>query len=172
MVYVSYRNGISKFFRTGVFAEHLVVNYECNDGGVLDDFGSVCQDQHRSTLIVASNAILKYGDLMKLVQLKGPISVDSLWTLDDILIGQEEYVQPWVYLKAFHRIWDNIETLRSALMYEGSGCKAYVASVYDKADLVIGQNELVTNTVINRLTKQLWANITPLIKYFDPECKN
>jgi hypothetical protein len=47
-----------------------------------------------------------------------------------------------------------------------------VAPTYLKEDLIIGQNEIVTNAVINRLAEQLWTNMQSLINYFDPDCEN
>jgi hypothetical protein len=75
-------------------------------------------------------------------------------------------------MKAFHRMWDNIEMLRNSLFYKEVGCKRYVTPAFAKEDLTIGQNEIVTNSVINRLTNQLWTNLQSLIKYFDPNCEN
>ena len=89
-----------------------------------------------------------------------------------ILVHREEYVQPWVYLKSFHRLWDNIELLRSSLFYEISGCRSFVSPKYLKQDLVIGQNEIVVNSVINRLSMQLWENLNAMFNYFDPSCSN
>jgi hypothetical protein len=58
------------------------------------------------------------------------------------------------------------------LFYETGGCKSFALPVYDKEDLKLGQNEIVTNAVINRLSEQLWTNLQSIAKYFDPTCKN
>jgi hypothetical protein len=108
---------------------------------------------------------------MKTIDLKGNIPEDKYWALSDILVDKEEYVQPWVYLRGFQRLWDNIELIRSALFYNINECKVYKGPIYEKEDFVIGQNELVTNTVLNRLIKQLWQNIETLKKYFDVDCE-
>jgi hypothetical protein len=65
-------------------------------------------------------------------------------------------------------LWDNIELFRGSLFYNEFGRRLYTGPTYKKEDLIIGQNELVTNSVINRLCDQLWSNLKTLINYFDP----
>jgi len=62
--------------------------------------------------------------------------------------------------------------LEISLFYDLDGCKSYTKPTYMKNDLIIGQNEIVTNAVINRIAEQLWTNLKPLINYFDPNCEN
>lgn len=171
MIYITHETGVVKYFRTGTIAYYLVDNVLCGDGAYLHKFVSVSQDKYRNLFITVGDKILKVPDLQKLVELKAALPADLYWKLEDLLIHKEEYIQPWVYLKAFHRLWDNIEIVRNALTYEPSGCKSYSSPKYKKEDLVIGQNELVTNAVINRLSEQLWANLSSLFNYFDPNCE-
>jgi hypothetical protein len=104
------------------------------------------------------------------VESKAALNPNLFWKLSDLLIHKEEYIQPWVYLKSFHRLWDNIELFRNSLFYEAEGCKSYKPPVYQKEDIVIGQNEIVSNAVINRISAQLWANLETMFDYFDPDC--
>lgn len=171
VIYVTYDKGVAKYFKDGDFFGYLVKDYVCADEQILTGYNNVCQDRFRNTFVVCTNKILKIGDLMKTIELKGTIPDSKYWKLDEILIDKEEYVQPWVYLRGFQRLWDNIEIIRSALFYNINECKVYTAPKHKKEDLVIGQNELVTNTVLNRLIKQLWDNIETLKKYFDVECE-
>lgn len=172
-VYISFSHGVVKYFRTGIFSHFVLQNIECADGGYLQEFNSISQDKFRSVYVTAGDKLLQIQDIQQRVQLKAPVKSELYWKYSDLLIHKEEYIQPWVYLKSFHRLWDNIELLRSSIFYSTTNsCKAYVPPVYAKEDLIIGQNEIVTNSIINRLTEQLWTNLQTLLKYYDPDCKN
>jgi hypothetical protein len=91
--------------------------------------------------------------------------------LTDLLIHKDEYIQNWVYIKSFHRLWDNIEMFRHSLIFnENSICKKYIPPVYTKEQIVIGQNEIVSSSVINRNIRYLWENFATLLAYFDLKC--
>ena len=171
MVYITYTSGIIKYFRTGVISHYTIQDMTCADGLILQNYNSLSQDKFRNVYVTVGDKILKLPDLQKVVELKAAIPPDLYWSLQDLLIHKEEYIQPWVYLKSFHRLWDNIELLRNSLFYNLSGCKSYVKPEYMKTDLIIGQNEIVSNAVINRLAEQLWTNLLGLIDYFDPNCE-
>ena len=170
VVYVTHDLGIVKFFRTGTLFELLLNEYKCGSGAILQGYNSITQDKFRNVYITIGDKILKIPDLMKITDVKAVISEELYWDLNEILVHKEEYIQPWVYLKSFHRLWDNIELFRTSLFYSETGCKSYRAPVYSKDDLIIGQNEIVTNAVINRLSNQLWTNLELLFDYFDPTC--
>jgi hypothetical protein len=171
-IYITYEFGVAKYFRNGVFSHFTLQNVVCLDGSYLQEYNSVMQDKFRNVYITAGDKLLQVQDIQHIVQLKAPIKPELYWNLNDLYVHKEEYVQPWVYLKSFHRLWDNIELLRTSLFYSlDDECKKYTAPVYAKEDLIIGQNEIVTNSVLNRLAEQLWTNLQSLIKYFDPDCK-
>ena len=170
MVYITYTNGIIKYFRNGVISHYTLQDLECADKQIVQGYNSLSQDKFRNVYVTANDKILKIGDLQKIVEQKAALPKDLYWNLNDLMIHKEEYIQPWVYLKSFHRLWDNIELLRNSLFYDLAGCKSHVKPTYMKTDLVIGQNEIVTNAVINRLSEQLWTNLESLINYFDPNC--
>ena len=171
MIYLTHNTGIFKYFRTGKVAEYVMHEYKCKSKQILTGFSSIIQDRFRNLYVTVGDKILKVQDLMSTKELKGYISPELFWKLNDLLVHKEEYIQPWVYLKSFHRLWDNIELFRSSLQYENKGCKQFSSAIYQKEDLVIGQNEIVTNAVVNRIAGQLWANLQSLIDYFDPNCK-
>jgi hypothetical protein len=172
MIYVTYTNGVIKYFRNGVISHYTVQDLLCGDNSILQGYNSLSQDKFRNLYVTVGDKILKIPDLQKIVETKAALPANLYWSLSDLLIHKEEYIQPWVYLKSFHRLWDNIELLRNSLFYDLTGCKSYVKPVYLKTDLIIGQNEIVSNAVINRLCEQLWTNIQGLINYFDPNCEN
>lgn len=172
VIYITHTYGVVKYFRTGSFFEKLMHNFTCADNSILTNYNSINQDSHRNTYVAVDDKVLKFVDRMELTLTRAPILSGLYWNLNDVIIHKEEYIQPWVYMKAFHRMWDNIEMLRNSLFYKEVGCKRYVTPAFAKEDLTIGQNEIVTNSVINRLTNQLWTNLQSLIKYFDPNCEN
>jgi hypothetical protein len=170
-IYIAYDTGIIKYFRTGTISYYIVNDHECTDGTVLKGYNSVAQDVNRNLYVPIGDKILKIPDLMKLIELKANVSDDLYWSTDELLVHKEEYIQPWVYLKSIHRLWDNIELLRSSLFYTSDGCKAPTNPIYEKEDFVIGKNELVSNAVWNRLFFRLWKNIETMFDYFDPNCE-
>lgn len=170
MVYITYYNGIIKYFRNGAISHYTIQDIQCGDGQFIKGYNSLSQDKFRNVCVTVGDKILKIPDLQKIVESKAPIPSDLNWSLNDLLIHKEEYVQPWVYLKSFHRLWDKIELMRNSLFYDLVGCKSYTKPEYMKTDLVIGQNEIVSNAVINRLSEQLWTNLSSMFDYFDPNC--
>jgi hypothetical protein len=169
LVYVSHFYGIDKYFRTGVFFDALINKLQCSNGIVMEQFAGVYHNPQRTLYICANDKILKYADRMRLITSRSPISKDLYWTIDEIKIHKEEYIQTWVYQKAFHRLWDNIELIRNSLHYNSAlhpERKTYYPPTYSKEEIVIGQNEIVTNSVINRLSEQLWTNTQTLLNYF------
>lgn len=170
-VYISHKTGVVRYFKTGIIAEHTIQNYHCSSLDILSGYSSVSQDMYRNLYVTVNNKILKIADVIKTIEKKVPLDQELFWKLNQILVHKEEYIQSWVYLKAFHRMWDNIELFRNSLFYKPSGCNSFVAPTYLKQDLIIGQNEIVTNSVINRLCEQLWTNLKPIIKYFEDVCE-
>ena len=167
VIYLALETQVLKFFRNGVFAGYIIQEKEN-----LPPITGLYQDEYRNLLITAGDKILKYPDLMTQKLLKGRLP-SNYWSLQDILINKEEYVQNWVYTKAFQRMWDNIEIFRNTLLFDTTNpCKAYKEPVHGKEKMIIGQNEIVTSTVVNRVIRYLWENFETLIDYFDPSCES
>jgi hypothetical protein len=166
IVYVVTPRQVLKYFRNGTFAGYIVNETTC-----INNIRDVFQDEYRNVLIASNGNIVKYIDLMKLTA-NSNLLPNSYWDLKDILIHKEEYVQNWVYNRSFQRQWDNIELFRGVLNYNNSICKGKATELYTKDKITIGQNEIVTSSVINRCIEYLWHNFTTLLKYFDPNCKN
>lgn len=164
-IYITHLNGLIKYFRTGTICYSILSHEDARS------YGGLHQDKFRNLLITCNTILYKIADLQKIQETKLTIPSSYLWALDDIKIAKEEYVQPFVYLKSFHRLWDNIELLRNSLFYDQTGCKQFVPPTYSKEDLIIGQNEIVTNAVFNRLCDYLWTNISSLFPYFGINCE-
>ena len=171
-IYITHSAGVIKYFRTGVIYQYLFHNQIYRDINnipqTLEGYNSIFQDEHRNVYITVKDQVVRIADLMKLKRYKAQSIKELLWTADQLHVHKEEYVQPWVYLKSFHRMWDNIELFRNSLLYNIYGRRLYTERVYDKSQLIIGQNEIVSNAVINRICNQLWTNLRTIINYFDP----
>jgi hypothetical protein len=171
IIYVSHQYGVAKYFRNGSFFSDLIKDYTCEDGGVITGYSSINQDGYRNVYVVANDKVFKFGDLQQITKYKALIPNSLYWPLSSLKVHKEEYIQPWVYLKSFHRLWDNTELLRTSLFYNTSGCKTYIPPTFSKEDIIIGQNELVSNSVINRIAEQVWTNVQSLVDYFNPDCE-
>ena len=166
-VYVSHNLGVIKYFRTGAFFEHVLNNQTCAKGKVLTNYNGLYQDEMRNLFVAVNDKVLKIPDRMK-IDIYNTVPLTQIyWSIMQLLIHKEEYIQPWVYLKAFHRLWDNIELIRTFLPYKQDKNQAYLKPSYNKEDITIGHNEIVTNSVINRCINQLWSNIETLMLYFE-----
>lgn len=166
VIYIAVNTQVLKYFRNGIFFAYIF-----EDGKYGSNITSVFQDEYRNILITADDKVLKFPDLMLIRRQKGVLP-NNFWKLEDILIHKEEYIQNWVYTKAFERMWDNIEIFRNTIFFENSFCKGYRPPVHEKNKLVIGQNEIVTSTTINRCLGYLWDNFTTMVDYFNPNCNN
>lgn len=166
IIYLVFDNEVKKFFRNGVFAGTIIHAREN-----INNITSIYHDEYRNLLITTNDKILKYIDTMTIDRYVG-ILPTTYWPLSEMYIHQDEYVQNWVYTKSFQRLWDNIETFKNILAYSTTDpCKQYKPSKYAKGNMIVGQNEIVTSTVINRLLGYLWDNFYGIVEYFDPNCK-
>jgi hypothetical protein len=165
VIYLCTDTQVVKFFRNGVFNGYII-----QEQGCVNNITSVYQDEFRNLLVTSNDKILKFPDLMTLTNLKGQLP-SYYWKLEDLYIHPDEYVQNWVYNKALQRLWDNIEMFRSTLLYtDNTPCSKYRSPKYQKNEIVIGQNEIVTSVVVNRALSYLWENFITLIDPLDPSC--
>lgn len=172
VMYITTRDEVIKHFRTGVeygvfdLQQPCTVQYPC-----MNDIKNIYQDEYRNLYILNNDYIVKYVDTMYINSKTNALPV-SYWGTDELCLHPNEYVQNWVYNRVFHRLWDNIELFRCSLKYSYSNlCSVYTEPVYSKEEIYIGQNEIVTSSVINRCLRSLWSNLLTLYKYFDSTCK-
>jgi hypothetical protein len=165
VIYLALDTQVLKFFRNGIFYGYIIKEKEN-----VSNITGLYHDEFRNLLITFNDKVLKYPDLMSIKRLKGTLP-SNYWSLDDILIHKEEYVQNWVYTKSFQRMWDNIEIFRNTLLFDSTICKGYKEPIHSKEKMIIGQNEVVTSTAVNRVLGYLWDNFNTLIDYFDPSCE-
>ena len=166
VIYIISSGQAGKYFRNGVFYGYIISQKDC-----VTNITAIYQDEYRNVLITVDDKILKYADIMTLDRIKDTLP-SSYWSLKDLYIHKNEYIQNWVYTKSFQRLWDNIEIFRNTLYFSSGNCKSYIGPVHSKDKMVIGQNEIVTSTAVNRVLGYLWDNFKTLINYFDPDCIN
>jgi hypothetical protein len=165
VIYIATKSQVIRHFRTGNYSGTIIDSKQC-----VDNINGLFHDEYRNLLVANDDKILKFVDTMTLIPLKSQLP-NQYWSLNDLLIGDDEYVQNWVYTKVLHRLWDNIEIFRNTLLYDNTGsCKQYKPPIYTKDKITVGQNEIVTSTVINRSLKYLWENFSTLLEYYDPNC--
>jgi len=164
IMYIASSNQIVKYFRTGIFAGYIIES----DPNITNIAG-LYHDEFRNLLITTDDKIVKFADIMALQKQIGTLP-PTYWALEDLYIHKEEYVQNWVYTRAFQRLWDNIEIFRNSLLY--SDCRPYIPPIHGKDKMIIGQNEIVTSTVVNRVLGYLWDNFTSIVNYYNTKCSN
>jgi hypothetical protein len=152
----------------GDFADTLDLDYNYN---------SIMHDKHRNLYITNVNHILKYVDRLIIRDLK--LNVDyHAWPVSAIYVNKEEYNQSWILNKSFQRMWDNLEVFRrsiiakpSAVLDDDGNTRLIVSNhspdeyhefEYDKSQVYIAVNELVTSNVVNRCAGQLFDAINYL----------
>lgn len=162
ILYICSNNEIIKYFKNG--------RKFCKIPVTLSNVTNAYQDEDRNLYIFTKGKILKYYDPMFIADSTNYLSLEY-WSREDIKVAKNEYIQDWVYNRAFHRMWDNIELFRSCLKYkQDDNCKSYTEPLYTKEQIFIGQNEIVASAVINRCLRYLWLNLRTLYKYFDNTC--
>lgn len=136
--------------------------------------------------IIVSDQFAIYNNV-DFVSLKTIVNdIDSVeWKLEDILIGEDELIQDWVYNVAFNRIKDNLElyvkNIHSKYVFTVNVDGKVMTNIVpmptaelpalDFSQSVIGQNELVFADVINRVLKQLHQNQEAILESIESTIK-
>jgi len=136
-------------------------------------YNSLYHDDNQNLYITNTNSILRYFDEVTIDSAIKTISVLG-WDMEDIYIDLDEYVQDWVYNRSFAKMYDNIDLVRRSLIgsiYQTTDNQGKIKNVirgftpaqytalFDstpKADIYVGSNEIVSNSVINRCIYQLY----------------
>lgn len=165
VIYFATEFEVLKYFRNGVFYSFII-----DKANNITNITGLFHDEYRNLLVTSNDRVFKFSDVMTIKQFKAALP-DNYWKIEDVLIHKKEYVQDWVYTKSFQRMWDNIEIFRSTLFYNDTNCKEYKPPIHSKEKMFIGQNEIVTSTVINRVLGYLWDNLSTMFDYFNPSCE-
>lgn len=138
----------------------------------------------RNIIIADQYAIYNNVDFVGLKSIINDFD-DVEWKEEDILIGDNELVQDWLYNVAFGRIKDNLElygkNIHSKYVFtvnvDGRVMTNIVPMptgelpVFDFSQSVIGQNELVFADVINRVIKQIHQNQLAILESIESTIK-
>ena len=174
-IYVSTENKLLKYTNddlllSGVFGDDLESQYK-NYSGLFNT-----NDQ---LYVTNGNVLLRYSDETKFFSYKTDTSAVE-WPFGALQINKNEFVEAWVYNKVFNRFFDNLEIFRRALygkpiitlvdteIYEvfirPFTSEERIDFEYQKIDIYIGINEIVSSEVINRCIKQLYINMEYLLE--------
>jgi hypothetical protein len=177
--YVLYETHVAKITNSGQYLGYFQPLYH----PYVNKLADIVQ-YSRNIIIADQFAIYNNVDFISLKSIVNDI--DSVeWKLEDILIGDNELIQDWVYNVSFNRIKDNFE------LYVKNIHSKYVFSVnidgnvltnivpmptselptLDFSQSVIGQNELVFADVINRVLKQLYQNQEAILESIESTIK-
>lgn len=175
IVYIVYDTHISKITNTGDFIGYFKPLYH----PYVTNLQSIAQNG-KNILIADINAIYNTVDFVSLKPLANDIT-DKEWSIDSILINDNEIIQDWVYNVSLRRIADNLDlfvkNLHSKLLHTKDINGVTIPSLIslttselpelDFEQVIIGQNELVFADVVNRALKQLWEIQKDILQTLD-----
>lgn len=171
-VYICCKDSVIKCSNDGStqyqFSNNDIDNYNRN-------YNSCFHDEHRNFYIVSNNHILKYTDKLIATSLILSGTKDKLWSLNDILIKKQEYIQDWVINKSLNRLWDNIELVRRSIIGK-FGYKAETTTTITStmSTVTIPDNfnycdqDWLTRQVMVYNTEE-FCKVYPIIRAFTPD---
>ena len=132
--------------------------------------------------LALDNIVLIYADLLREMALAGNTYDKYSWSLDDIKIGKNEYMQDFVVNAALHRMYDNIDLFKRSIyarirVREKNGIKyiktdnvmaseyAYLQDMPTKGDIFIPSNAPMSARVFNDNIKLLYDMIVKLLNW-------
>jgi hypothetical protein len=174
-LYICYKTHIMKIQQNGAYAGTIGTEiYDAN-------FTASYHDENNSLYVANTKNILQYFDINVINNSLDQKINDVKWSLDDLLVDKNEYIQDWVCNVTFKRFWDNIELFRRCLLgsvtyITTNGTPQIVLNDYTpteyeqmylspKEDIFIGINELVTADVLNRCITQIYNNMNNLLTH-------
>ena len=145
-------------------------------------FTGIYHDINRNFYICNGKNVLKYFESNVINRNTESLLDQNLWTVDDLLVDSEEFIQDWVANISFKRLWDNIELFRRSLIGKieyttnSRGFDEIVVAnftpteyqnltIVPKEDIFVGRNEYVTADVLNRCIKQLYNSMNILVEH-------
>ena len=174
MMYVCTTDYIVKLTENGTIIGYIGTN----DLNYTPIYTSLIHEDDRNLYLCEQKHILRYVDYITIFSSR--INSGVVW--NNITVNKQEFVQDWVYLKAFHRFWDNMEYIRKSLygkVVESTESGLTVLSTsprteaewfefnYDKTNIILGVNEFCTAPVINRLIDQCYDCLEILLEMVD-----
>lgn len=175
-LYICFPTYVIKVQENGVFAG--IIGTEIADA----NFNSIYHDSNYALYVTNTKNVLQYFETNVINTSLDTKLYDVKWSLPDLLVDKNEYIQDWVCNVTFKRFWDNIELYRRCLLGKVSyvtddrGISQIIitdytpseyASMYlpPKEDIFVGINELVTADVVNRCITQLYNTLNLLVPH-------
>lgn len=177
--YVLYETHISKITNAGQYLGYFRPLYHPYVNKLAD------MAQYGRNIIIADQfAIYNTVDFISLKTIVNDID-SAEWKLEDILIGEDELIQDWVYNVSFNRIRDNLElyvkNIHSKYVFTVNVDGKVMTNIIpmpttelpslDFSQAVLGQNELVFADVINRVLKQFHQNQQAILESIESTIK-
>lgn len=179
-IYVTYDNAIVKIKEDGI-----VSGVFGDDIGNIE-YNGIFQDNDYGLYITNKYNIVKFTDILNIVDLSDNNAEKYYWNLEnEINVKPGEYVQDWIYAKAFSKMYDNIDLFRRSIIgkpqYDYTSGKQTVKIIdldideYQKAkpiaksEIIFGINEYVSADVFNRSIKILVTNQEKILELIKDE---
>lgn len=134
------------------------------------NFTDIVHDSHHNLLVTnnynGKKTIIKYADTPRIGTVYSNRSYP--FNISSIYINPEEYQNDVVYNKSFQRMYDNLDSFRQRLVRKisedsqgnltirGMLLSEMKAFNYQKNDIFVGTNEIVSDSVVNRVLDMLW----------------
>ena len=190
-LYVVYDDDIVKVSTSGLFVGNFSVSQVWHKIGgwrvneIPPFYGKIrfmAVTKYDQIYLALDNIVLIYADLLREMALAGNTYDKYSWSLDDIKIGKNEYMQDFVVNAALHRMYDNIDLFKRSIyarirVREKNGIKyiktdnvmaseyAYLQDMPTKGDVFIPSNAPMSARVFNDNIKLLYDMIVKLLNW-------
>ena len=190
-LYVVYDDDIVKVSTSGLFVGNFSVSQVWHKIGgwrvneIPPFYGKIrfmAVTKYDQIYLALDNIVLIYADLLREMALAGNTYDQYSWSLDDIKIGKNEYMQDFVVNAALHRMYDNIDLFKRSIyarirVREKNGIKyiktdnvmaseyAYLQDMPTKGDIFIPSNAPMSARVFNDNIKLLYDMIVKLLNW-------
>lgn len=189
-LYVTTSKNIYRFLSNGIYNERILKpSYSFNS----ENFNAICCDDMQNIYTVIGKKLYMYVDYPSLtnnLSIEGVVNMtdvtSKLHDLSLIYLKDEEYIQDWVYNKAFYKIIQNLDIILKAInkkfVYEltdGVISNFYLGDIL-KDELVdfdydynffVGYNEINASIVINRCIEKIYSQQLALLEMVKPRKK-
>lgn len=190
-LYVLYDDDIVKVSTTGLFVGnfsvssvwHKIGGWRVNE--IPEFYGKIrmmAATKYDQIYLVLDNIVLIYADLLREMALAGNTYDKYSWSLDDIKIGKQEYMQDFVVNAALHRMYDNIDLFKRSIfgrirVREKNGIKyiktdnvmareyAYLQDMPTKGEVFVPSNAPMSARVFNDNIELLYNMIVKLLDW-------
>jgi len=186
--YVVTESYLYKYTTTGLFVNRISnPSKEVNTLGIAEDIVTAFIDDRCYIHITTPTRVFKFIDLPLTTELYNKSLVSSYYSpLSTYNIGENEYIQDWVYNRAINRIYNNHEVLAKNInakyvvnVDNNSNLISFFARELSGGDTVdslsatessfIHSNEIVSSAVVNRTLDYIYNAQRAILSAIKPE---